>query len=151
MSTSYPRGVKLYTELNVLQDFLKTQGYRQTGPRKTIQKAFLECDGHLHADELHEKSNKLDRSIGIATVYRTIALLKKCGLANEHTLPGGKKVIEKLYRKSHHDHFFCTQCRSLEEFEHPLIEKYQEEIAKQYKFFLQSHHMMLYGICKQCK
>ena len=113
-------------------------------------KAFLGIDGHINVDELFEKSRKLDPSIGIATVYRTINIFKDCGLANEHSIPGGKKIIEKLYHRAHHDHLLCTHCGTLEEFEHPLIEKYQEEVAQQHGFKLQTHRMILYGICDNC-
>ena len=140
----------MYPELQILRDYIKTQNLKQTNQRETILKAFLGIDGHINVDELFEKSRKLDPSIGIATVYRTINIFKDCGLANEHSIPGGKKIIEKLYHRAHHDHLLCTHCGTLEEFEHPLIEKYQEEVAQQHGFKLQTHRMILYGICDNC-
>ncbi|SVE40165.1 uncharacterized protein METZ01_LOCUS493019, partial [marine metagenome] len=107
----------MYPELQILKDYLRVTGMKQTSQRETILKAFLEFDGHITIEELFEKSKKLDSSIGIATVYRTVTIFKECGLANEQPLPDGKNVIEKLYRKPHHDHLLCIKCNKLEEFE----------------------------------
>ena len=138
-------------EFHILRCYLKTKGLKITAQRETILEAFLQCDGHIHIEELLEKVQKRDPSIGIATVYRTVNILKECGLLNDQLLHDGKKVLEKLYRKAHHDHLLCNQCGKLEEFEPPLIEKYQKEVAQQYGFVLNSHRMILYGLCWDCK
>ena len=137
-------------EFHILRCFLKTEGLKHTAQRETILQAFLEFEDHISVETLFEESRKIDPSIGIATVYRTVSIFKQCGLASEHLLPGGKKVIEKLLHKAHHDHLLCNLCGKLEEFQHPLIEKYQEEVARQENFTLKSHRMILYGICKDC-
>ena len=137
-------------EFHILRSYLKTKGLKQTAQRDLILEIFLKCDGHILIDELFEKVRKEDSSIGIATIYRSVNIFKECGLVNEQLLPNGKKVIEKLYQKAHHDHLLCNQCGKLEEFEHPLIEKYQEDVAQEHGFKLESHRMILYGICRDC-
>jgi Fur family ferric uptake transcriptional regulator len=45
----------------------------------------------------------------------------------------------------------CTGCGKIIEFTHPLIEKYQEEVAKKNKFKITSHKLDLFGLCQDCK
>ena len=137
-------------EFHILRCYLKTKGLKQSPQREIILEVFLKHDDHITISELFEMAKKKDSSIGIATVYRAVNTFKECGLISDQLLPDGKKIIEKLYRKAHHDHLLCNRCGKLEEFEHPLIEKYQEEVAQKHGFRLKSHRMILYGICGNC-
>mgnify|MGYP001250404763 CR=1 FL=1 len=138
-------------ELNILKDYLKQQGLRLTPQREAILNAFIENEGHLEIEELFKLAKAKDASIGIATVYRTVNILTTCGLARVNSLPNGKRFYERLYRQGHHDHLVCNTCGKIVEFEHPLIEQFQEEIAIDHNFMLQNHQMSLYGTCSSCK
>ncbi len=138
-------------ELTILKDYLKQKGLRLTPQRESILKAFIENEGHLEIEELFDRAKAIDSSIGIATVYRTINLLTECGLARENSLPNGKKFYERLFRQGHHDHLVCNNCGKIVEFEHPLIEQFQKDVALKHDFILQNHQMALYGICSDCK
>ena len=107
---------------------------RHSSQREKVVSAYLGIEGHFHLEDLLNECRQLDPSIGLATVYRTIKILKDCGLVQEHFVPGGKIFFEKHYQKAHHDHMICTKCGSLEEFEHPLIEKYQMDVARDHGF-----------------
>ena len=48
--------------------------------------AFLDCEEHISADELHKLVTATEPKVGLATVYRTIALLIQSGLASEMVL-----------------------------------------------------------------
>ena len=61
----------------------------------------------------------------------------------------GKAVFE-LNDGDHHDHLICTNCGKVVEFSDPDIEKRQQKIAKDNGFALESHAMVLYGICGSC-
>ncbi|QPJ66336.1 MAG: transcriptional repressor [Candidatus Nitrohelix vancouverensis] len=114
-------------------------------------KTFLQTQEHFTAEQIHQIVLSHDSAIGIATVYRTMALLVEAGLAKEISQMGEKKMFESIYRKSHHDHLICTVCGRIVEFEHPLIEKYQREVCLAHDFLLNSHLMELRGICSSCR
>src|ERR1700731_5434253 len=65
---------------------LKRVGLKQTGQRSAILRTFLETREHLSIDELHRLVKKNDPRIGFSTVYRTLKLLARCGLANANAL-----------------------------------------------------------------
>ncbi len=141
----------MFDEIEILKSFLRGKKLRVTPQRLTILEVFLEKKGHVEVEGLFLEVQKIDSSIGIATVYRTMNLLVDCGLARENTLSKGQKTFETLYHQSHHDHLICTQCKKIVEFEHPLIEKYQLEISQTHGFSLNQHQMEIYGICSDCQ
>ncbi|MDK6203715.1 transcriptional repressor, partial [Oligella urethralis] len=51
---------------------------------------------------------------------------------------------------SHHDHLVCSVCKTVVEFVDEAIEERQHIIAQKYDFVLESHALVLYGICSQC-
>ena len=137
-------------EIDVLENYISENNLKITKQRRTVLKAFLECKNHISVEELYNTVLKAEPKIGLATVYRTLALLTKSGLALEMDFGDGQKRYESSYRTVHHDHMVCTECGKIIEFNHPLIEKYQEEIAKVNNFKITSHKLDIFGYCLDC-
>ena len=138
-------------EIDVLEEYISENNLKITKQRRTVLKIFLESKDHVSVEELYNTVLKTEPKIGLATVYRTLALLTKSGLALEMDFGDGQKRYESSYRSLHHDHMVCTECGKILEFNHPLIEKYQEEVAKQKNFRITSHKLDLFGLCEDCK
>ena len=138
-------------EIDVLESYISQNNLKITKQRRTVLKAFLECKNHVSVEELYNIVLKTEPKIGLATVYRTLALLIKSGLALEMDFGDGQKRYEHSYKHAHHDHMVCTECGKIIEFNHPLIEKYQEEVATQNGFKVTSHKLDLFGLCNDCK
>ena len=51
-------------------------GLKMTEQRKVIVKVLSDSTDHPDVEAVHRRAAKLDKRIGIATVYRTIQLLK---------------------------------------------------------------------------
>ena len=138
-------------EIDVLEGYIADNNLKITKQRRTVLKGFLECKNHVSVEELYQIVLKTEPKIGLATVYRTLALLTKSGLASEMDFGDGQKRYESSYQTEHHDHMVCTGCGKIIEFNHPLIEKYQEEVANENKFEITSHKLDLFGLCQDCK
>jgi len=138
-------------EIDILEDYISENNLKITKQRRIVLKSFLECKNHISVEELYNLVLKTEPKIGLATVYRTLALLTKSGLALEMDFGDGQKRYESSYRSFHHDHMVCTECGKILEFNHPLIEKYQEEVAKQKDFKITSHKLDIFGLCQDCK
>jgi Fur family ferric uptake transcriptional regulator len=93
---------------------------------------------------------KKNPSIGTATIYRTLKLLRESGLCRELKLDDDTKRYEHLYGHEHHDHIICTSCGRLVEVLEPEIEKLQEKLAKTHGFLIKNHKLEMYGLCKRC-
>ena len=136
--------------LEKFKNILKKAGLKFTKQREIIFFTLYKSSNHLTAEELYVliKKQHPELNIGIATIYRTLALLEENNLISSIQLNNGKKFE---IAKSHHDHLICTSCGKIVEFENDEIEKLQEKIAKENGFILTGHIMQLYGICEECQ
>lgn len=133
------------------QNELKNMGLKATFPRLKILDVFRKSDTRHHsAEDVYRALIAEDIDIGLATVYRVLTQFEQAGILTRSQFDGGKAVFE-LNDGDHHDHLICTNCGKVVEFTDPDIEKRQHLIAEQKNFTLESHTMMLYGICGSCQ
>ena len=100
-------------EQKIFNDYVHSRGLKHSGQRKDILLTFLKTEKHLTADELYRLVKKRNPSIGTATVYRTLKLLRESGLCREFRLDDGTTRYEHLYNHEHHDHLICSICGNL--------------------------------------
>ena len=124
------------------------RGVRLTDQRKLIAKVMSESENHPDVDELHNRVNKLDAKISIATVYRTVKLVEEFGILTKHEFKGGKARYEEL-NESHHDHLIDVKTGEIIEFVDDEIEKLQQKVADKYGYELVDHKLELYGVKKK--
>lgn len=138
---------------DVLNDYLTRQSLKQTRQRKVVVEEFLRVDRHIDAEDLHNIVRKRDPGVGLATVYRTLNLLKEAGLADQKSFRDGRSVFEVHRPDQHHDHLICVDCGRVMEFENDEIEQLQAKVASELGFQLKGHRLDLYGAClrKNCE
>jgi Fur family ferric uptake transcriptional regulator len=132
------------------KEHLRRQRLKSTAQRDTIAKVFLDTQRHISVEELYNEVRRRNPRIGYATVYRTMKLLKECGVAAERHFRDGEARYESA-QKRHHDHLICESCGKIVEFEEPRIEALQEVVAKRMGFRFTGHKMELYGRCRDCQ
>lgn len=130
-----------------LDAYLARNQLKQTKQRKVIVDHFLRLNRHIEAEDLYASVRKKGHNIGLATVYRTLNLLKDAGLVEQSSFSDGRAVFELSKPGSHHDHLVCVECGRIVEFENKEIEDLQLQVAKKYGFKLSSHKLELYGHC----
>ncbi len=129
---------------------LRSRGLRMTPQRERIMDIFLHEAGHLTTEELYLRIQRLDPSLGQATVYRTVKLLCEAGIAREVRFGDGVARYEKI-GGAHHDHLICERCGRNIEVVDPEIERLQEALARAHGFAPTFHRLYLYGICSECR
>ncbi|GMT42333.1 MAG: transcriptional repressor [bacterium] len=134
---------------NRLEELCEANGILLTSKRKVICRVIAESDSHPDASMLYIKAKRIDPSIGIATVYRTLKLMKAKKVVDPHSFGQEHSHFESP-AKMHHDHLICTRCGRIEEFHHKVLENIQIEVAKKHTFKMESHRLDLYGLCSDC-
>ncbi|MGA2654377.1 MAG: ferric iron uptake transcriptional regulator [Gammaproteobacteria bacterium] len=130
---------------------LRKVGLKVTIPRLKILEIFEKHPNqHLSAEDIYKAVLEEGADVGLATVYRVLTQFEGAGLISRHNFIGGQAVYE-LAAEEHHDHMICVNCNKVEEFNDPIIEKSQEEIAKTMGYEIVDHALNIYGICKLCK
>lgn len=135
----------------VFAEYLADRNLKATPQRRLILETLLKQKDHLSSEELYAKVKARDASVGQATVYRTLKLLVDAEIVEPLDFADGVTRYEPSYGEQHHDHLICSSCGKNIEIMDPIIEKRQEEIAKELGFTLSNHKMYLYGICSDCR
>ena len=121
------------------------QGLRMTDQRRTIATILDSVIDHPDVEELYGRINKVDKSISLATVYRTVKLFEELGILEKLEFGDGRARYEDADRE-HHDHLINVQNGEVIEFVNSDIEKLQEKIAQELGFKLLGHKLELYGV-----
>jgi Fur family transcriptional regulator, ferric uptake regulator len=119
------------------------KGLKMTEQRKVIARVITSSHDHPDVEEVYKRASKLDKSIGIATVYRTVRLFEENGIVEKHDFGDGRARYEE-HSDEHHDHIINVKTREIIEFYDKEIEELQEKIAEKHGYKLIGHKMELY-------
>ena len=129
---------------NVIETKCIEKGVRLTDQRKLVAKVMSDSGDHPDVGELHQRVNKLDSKISIATVYRTVKLFEEAGIVAKHDFRGTKARYEEASQE-HHDHLIDINTGEVIEFVDEDIEKLQKKVAEKLGYKLVDHRLELYG------
>ena len=133
-----------------LRDVFRTAGRRMTSQRRLILAALRSSDGHLDAEALHDRVKLHDPDVSLATVYRTLSVLKEMGLVEEHRL-GEEHGHYELVQDSPHYHFTCLGCGRVIEFDTPLVGQIEQELREREGVYVTHAHLLISGYCARCQ
>ncbi len=128
-----------------LEQLCADKGLRITEQRRVIARVLSESDDHPDVELLHERANKIDSGISIATVYRTVRLFEEAGILDRHDFGDGRARYEAA-PEAHHDHLIDVETGKVIEFVDPEIEALQKQIAAKLGYRLVDHRLELYGV-----
>jgi Fur family transcriptional regulator, ferric uptake regulator len=126
---------------------MRDKGLKHTRQREQILEVFFEVGGHASIDEVLARVQERMPGIGYATVYRSMKLFVEAGVAQERHFQEAQTRYEPVQSDEHHDHLICTVCRTIFEFEDPVIEDRQATVAKTHGLHLTTHRHEIYGTC----
>ena len=130
--------------LETISERCKKVGIRLTGQRRLIISVLEDSKDHPDVETLFERANKIDNKVSIATVYRTVKVLKNAGILEKLEFNDGRSRFEDAVRK-HHDHLIDLDTGKVIEFIDEEIEHIQKKIASKLGYELIGHKLELYG------
>ena len=130
---------------------LEQAGLRPTFPRVLVL-AFFHQHAHEHfsADQVYKRLNGDTPNMSLGTLYRALGLLLDSGLLSSIALGEGGLVYE-LNDGKPHDHIVCTECGGIREFFDEEIGARQQAVADQLDFDVSGRHLVLFGLCHDCR
>lgn len=114
-----------------------------TSPRKIILEVLFVSDDYPDANEIFRRASKIDSTIAISTVYRTLKLFEEKGILEKHYFGNGPARFD-IAESEHHDHFVDLETGNVTEFRSEEIERLQEEIALKFGFKIEGHKLEIY-------
>lgn len=129
---------------------IRRDGLRLTRQRRMVLTILEESRAHLDAEAVYSLAKIRDPRISLATVYRSLALLKSLGLAQEHRL-GENHTHYELAPSSPHYHFTCQSCGRVVEFDAPLVMEAARLLCEREDLQISEIHLHISGLCADCR
>lgn len=131
--------------VNSFEELCEASDLRMTTQRRAIVRCLAESSDHPTIEDLHARVQEIDKSISVATVYRTMNVLEELGLIERHDFGGSKARFEPV-PDAHHDHLIDVTSGAVIEFVDPEIEQLQKAIADRLGYRLVDHKLELFGV-----
>ena len=132
-----------------LIDALKQRGIRVTPQRAIIINVIEQMPGHMTAEEIYDRVQQVNSFINLATVYRTLELLRELDLVTGADMGTGAAHYA-LHTHATHHHAVCRSCGRSIEFPHELLLPLIDTLHQRYGFIADVDHTVLFGWCDGC-
>ncbi len=129
---------------------LHKQGSHLTRQRLLVLDILKEIPGHLDAGAIFQEAKKRDERISLATIYRSLAVLKAAGLVEENRLGEEHGHFETIQQAEHY-HFTCLSCGRVIEFEATGIPEVVQELSGRENLMVTETYFNLRGYCPECQ
>ncbi|HIJ76801.1 MAG TPA: transcriptional repressor [Deltaproteobacteria bacterium] len=129
---------------------LREKGYRITPQRLAILKILAESQGHPGAEDIHSLVRTDFPTTTIATVYKTLAVLKITGEVLELEFSGDYNRYDGK-KPGPHPHLICIKCKRIVDPDFTSLAEMTEKLASQTGYKLIGHRLDFYGICPECQ
>ena len=129
---------------------LQERGFRLTSHRLALAKLLASSLGHPNATQLFESLKRQFPTISLATIYKTLALLKDEGEILEIDLRTDSRYDgNKPYP---HPHLICNRCNKIIDGDELIdLSKLNDEIEGLYHFQISRHQLVFFGLCEECQ
>jgi Fur family ferric uptake transcriptional regulator len=133
------------------EEYLQSRGLRNTDQRRFLIEQVFKHHEHFDADQLIDQLPRKgqDNHVSRPTVYRTLNEFVEAGLLRKFEL-NGRSVYEHDYGYPQHDHFYCTKCHRLIEFQSDELIALRDAIAREHRFRVRGHRLIIQGVCDEC-
>jgi Fur family peroxide stress response transcriptional regulator len=129
---------------------LRDLNFRITPQRVAILRIFLSSQDHPSVEQVYAQVKADFPSTSLATVYKTVNLLKEVGEILEIGFADGGNRYDgnKPYP---HPHLICTKCKKIMDSEVDLIDQITSDLEKTSGYRIVSHQIEFFGICPACQ
>lgn len=136
--------------LQQMIDRLKGGDFRITPQRYAVLNILANSFDHPSAESIHAQLIDNYPTMSLATVYKTITLLKQEGeiLELEFSDLGNRYDAKKPYP---HPHVICTKCGKIIDPSQLNMDEITSKMMAETGFKILTHRLDFYGICPDCQ
>lgn len=129
---------------------LKASGHRITPQRLAVLRLLVESHGHPSVEDIFEKVKVNFPTTSLATVYKTIAVMKELGevLKLEFSTGHNRYDGNKPYP---HPHLICVKCKRIVDPDLSSLTDLTQELISDSGYTILSHRLDFFGICPDCQ
>ncbi len=127
---------------------LRSKGYKATPQRIAICRIALNSRAHPSAQQVYEGVKKIHPTVSLATVYKTLEVLRDLDLLQEINFPKGQARFDSYMKP--HINLVCLKCGSITDLNDTTIEEIMRKVIASTKFKPTGQRIDVYGICQKC-
>ena len=129
---------------------LKENGLRLTPQRLAVLKILACSADHPTVESVYEQVKKRFPTTSLATVYKTVAVLKKMNEVLELGFSDGTNRYDGI-RPFPHPHLICNGCKEILGPDLSGLKELRKEIGKETGYKILSHRLDFFGLCPKCQ
>ncbi len=129
---------------------LRERQFRITPQRLEVIKILAASYGHPSVESIFKKVRANFPTTSLATVYKTVTLLKEMNELLELGFPDGSNRYDGN-NPAPHPHMICSQCGKIIDLDIMNLDKLTSEAVKETGFKILSHRLDFFGLCPECK
>lgn len=123
---------------------------RPTRQRRAVEEALRHTQDFVSAQDLHLRLRQAGDTIGLATVYRTLAVLAEDERVDVLRADDGEARYRQCSTGEHHHHLVCRSCGHTVEVDGPAVEAWANDVATAHGFRDVEHTVEVFGTCAAC-
>ncbi|MDU2063224.1 MAG: Fur family transcriptional regulator [Sporomusaceae bacterium] len=128
---------------------LRDKGFKVTPQRLAIYNVLANTKAHPSAEMIFAELQPLYPTMSLATVYKTIEILKEIGLVQ--VLNAGEDSFRYDARVESHSHIRCMQCGRVDDLEDIDASKFIDEVSASTPYKVTGQQFYFYGVCPSCR
>jgi Fur family peroxide stress response transcriptional regulator len=136
--------------LDELMANLREQGYRLTPQRRAVLRILASCKQHPSAEQIFEQVSADFPGTSLATIYKTLALLKEQGEICELSFGDGCNRYD-CRTPYPHPHLVCVNCRRISDLDFDDLQQTADRVAQHTGYEIVSHRFDFFGVCPECQ
>lgn len=129
----------------------KEHDIKNTKQRSIILDVLKNAKHPLTAEEIFLKTNAIDKTISLSTIYRSLTLfVDKDILIKMSDIE--ENLAKYILNNSDHKHYLiCLNCNRKIEVSYCPLSVYEESLKEEHNFEVVGHKLELFGYCKNCQ
>lgn len=129
---------------------LKEHDFRLTPQRLSVLRVLAVSEGHPTVERIYETVRAEFPTTSIATIYKTVNLLKQLNEVLELGFPDGSNRYDGK-KPFPHPHVICTKCKKIIDPNLGSLKDLTKEVIKETGFQILNHRVDFFGTCRDCQ
>jgi Fur family peroxide stress response transcriptional regulator len=127
---------------------LRSKGYKATPQRIAICRIALNNRKHPSAQQVYDEVRKIHPTVSLATVYKTLEVLRDLNLVQQLNFPKGQARFDSYMNP--HVNLICLKCGKITDLDDITTKEIAKKVAATTKFKPNGQRIDVYGVCQKC-
>lgn len=132
-----------------ITELLRSNGFKVTPQRLAVYEVLANTKEHPNADMIFNSLQATYPTMSLATVYKTIDILKEIGLVQ--VLNASEDSFRYDADTSSHAHIRCLECGRVDDVFDLDTGKFNDEVEQRSGYKLSGGQFYFYGVCAKCR